>query len=166
MTSAHAVESLASQPCAKIEDQLTYSIHNSKNFSAFKEYNYQLLEFLGDAILKFATSIAALVGSLQENKEAETTFFAFTKSPGLMTDWVSSFVSNEYFAKVFRNKLLFRYLSASPFAPRKALINHRSQLIGSKTEADVIEALVAAAYLSNIDTMTLVDSHDLPNISM
>lgn len=106
--------------------------------------NYQRLEHIGDTVLKFLT-VTHLFASHQNWHE------------GYLSQAKDVIVANNRLAQVAIQTKLDRYILSTPFAPRKwtpAYIESPSgskplpkRLLSTKILADVVEALIGAAYV-------------------
>ena len=106
--------------------------------------NYQRLEFLGDGILKFLTSINLMSRYLNWHE-------------GYLSKKKDHIVSNSNLAKVAQQTGLDKYILTKPFTGHKwrPMYNHeileaqhsRNRELSTKVLADVVEALIGAAYL-------------------
>ncbi|KAH7040109.1 uncharacterized protein B0I36DRAFT_259264 [Microdochium trichocladiopsis] len=114
---------------------------------ANKEANYQRLEFLGDTILKFLTTVTLC--AIRPN---------FPE--GYLTLEKSSIVSNAHLCNATLRSGLDEYILTEPFTGRKWTPKYVEDLTGSseateprtrsvstKTLADVVESLAGAAYI-------------------
>jgi dsRNA-specific ribonuclease len=112
--------------------------------SADDTTNYQRLEHIGDTVLKFLT-VTHLFASHQNWHE------------GYLSQAKEAIVSNNRLTRAAIQSTLDRYILSTPFAARKwtpAYIEApsgskpvRERLLSSKVLADVIEALIGAAYV-------------------
>ena len=112
--------------------------------SAFDAVNYQRLEFIGDSVLKFIVSVQL-----------------FAQKPlwheGYLTRAKSSMVANATLTKAALSQQLDRYVTTAKFSPRKWKAMSIDQFLGprdtrtrklsAKVIADVVEALIGAAYV-------------------
>jgi dsRNA-specific ribonuclease len=107
--------------------------------SASRKYNFQRLEYLGDALLKFYSTVAL-----------------FSQNPGLpesqLTVLRDQVVKNERLRQRVVELGLDVYLSTEPFNPRlwtlkSSSVDTGARKLSNKTLADVMEALIGAAYM-------------------
>ena len=137
----HLCENLLSPLQLQNRDLVTTAISAS---SAREGTNYQRLEFFGDSMLKYMTSLALIAGNLLWHE-------------GILSHMKDHIVSNSSLASAALKAGLDRYILTTPFTGRKwrplynsTLIENQSQKkrqMSSKTLADVVEALIGAAYL-------------------
>jgi dsRNA-specific ribonuclease len=112
--------------------------------SADDTMNYQRLEHIGDTVLKFLT-VTHLFASHPKWHE------------GYLSEAKDVIVANNRLAQVAIQSKLDRYIMSTPFAPRKwtpAYVESLSgfdllpkRLMSTKVLADVVEALIGAAYV-------------------
>ena len=112
--------------------------------SAREGTDYQVLEFLGDSILKFCTSLVLMAEHLNYHE-------------GVLSHKKDHIVSNGRLASAAIQTGLEGYILTKPFAGHKwrPMYNSKSlaeqstkkREISSKTLADVVEALIGASYL-------------------
>lgn len=138
-----------------------------------EETNYQRLEFLGDGILKFLTAINLMSKYLNWHE-------------GYLSHKKDHIVSNSNLAKVAQTVGLDRYILTKHFTGYKwrpiyndEILNAQppqTRELSSKVLADVVEALIGAAYvdggyrkvlaclsvfLPNVDWLSLSQCHDV-----
>lgn len=112
--------------------------------SAREPSDYQRLEFLGDSVLKLSTSLVLMAENLKYHE-------------GILSHKKDHIVSNGSLARTAMETGLDRFIFRKPFTGRKwrPLYNSslrtteppRSREMSTKVLADVVEALVGAAYL-------------------
>ncbi|CEL98693.1 unnamed protein product [Vitrella brassicaformis CCMP3155] len=117
--------------------------------------DYQRLEWLGDAVLKFLANLGAYHA-------------CEGRGEGPMTSLSSQMKANEYLRKMCKEHRFYEYTWAQPFSRRRTVESTRAQTIGDKTLADIVESIMGAIYLSNIhhdDTKIEVDdvANDAPD---
>jgi dsRNA-specific ribonuclease len=119
--------------------------------SAAHEYmNYQILEFLGDSLLKYYTSL--------------NLFVQFPKwHEGYLTKKKDSIVGNARLSRAALDVGLDRFIHTEPFAGAQWKVRTISELrseskdlpgryLSTKVLADVVEALIGAAYMDGNDS--------------
>ena len=127
-----------------IKDQRLYSIAVTAS-SARDHENYQRLEFLGDSILKYSTSIMLAAGNLKYHE-------------GILSHLKDHIVSNGSLSIAATKAGLDRFIITKPFSGKKwrppynsefsSLVEEgRTREMSTKTLADVVESLIGAAYL-------------------
>ncbi|KAL6717483.1 Dicer-like protein 2 [Lecanora helva] len=112
--------------------------------SAREDTDYQRLEFFGDSMLKYMTSLTLIAGHLNWHE-------------GILSHKKDHIVSNTSLASAARKTGLDKFILTKPFTGRKWRPLYNSVLLqtqqeekremSSKTLADVVEALLGAAYL-------------------
>lgn len=110
---------------------------------ALRVSHNQVLEFLGDAVLKYVAAVWA--------------FFAFKDGDeGVLTSQADTLKRNEALRAGVRKHRLHPYLLCRPFATRSGgksgqatLADLRGQRVSFKQQADVFEALLGAVYWSH-----------------
>ncbi len=117
--------------------------------SANESFNYQSLEFLGDSMLKYHTSLQLFA---QRPKWPE----------GYLSKGKDRIVGNARLCRAALELDLDRYIHTEPFAgaqwkPRTMADLLESKVlpkrnVSTKVLADVVEALIGAAYLDGVDT--------------
>ena len=112
--------------------------------SAFDTVNYQRLEFIGDSVLKFIVSVQL-----------------FAQHPmwheGYLTRAKSSMVANATLARAALSQQVDRYITTAQFSARKWKAMYieefseprdaKTRKLSAKVIADVVEALIGAAYV-------------------
>jgi len=128
--------------------------------SAGRAKNYQRFEFLGDALLKFQTSVQLFVDHSNWPE-------------GYLSQRKDSLISNARLARAAVAKGLDGYILTDPLrrkwsVPRisKADQEAEERKLGTKVLADVVEALIGAAYIdSGFETARACTNVFLPEIS-
>ncbi|CEM07638.1 unnamed protein product [Vitrella brassicaformis CCMP3155] len=116
-------------------------------------FNYQRLEFLGDAILKFLAVNYAWEILPGESEE-------------IMSFYAMALQRNALLKKHVRRTRLHSALHTRTFVAKNTrLTDLRWGPVAFKTQADIMEALIGAFYLSNLhqDTTTPIDPHNHNN---
>lgn len=161
----------------ELSDQLAFH-SKAKRFLTqriLRDFNYQLLEFLGDGILKFLTCFAIFAkhciffayyedANDDINEERQNVFIL--PPPGELTLKIEQLISNKYFAESFQQNSLFCYVHCTKFPKTLHVVKHRKQPLSDKTRADVIEAVIGAAYLSNMEGMEVATTHSFEDCSL
>lgn len=114
------------------------------------EWQYQRMEFLGDAILKGMAGVWAFFHS-------PTSLEGGLSVEGSLSKFSTPLKSNSYLRQCCRNEGLQNYLWAGMFVARSngrrsglvTLGDLRRQTVSDKMQADIMEALIGAVYLSN-----------------
>ena len=114
--------------------------------------NYQRLEFLGDSILKYQTALTVMAEKLNCPE-------------GYLSSYKDHIVSNKTLAVAAKEVGLDKYILTEPFTGAKwrPLCNADLQVeqsvpereLSTKTLADVVEAIIGAAYLDGGESKTL-----------
>lgn len=140
-------------PLSPLSFQSTNLVSEALTMSAVSAINYQRLEFLGDELLKFYVSTQVFVD--------------FPNHPeGLLTVYTGRIVANSRLQRATRTLGLDGFLTRVKFSGHDWAAGVRSedikqdkqapkQYLSSKVLADVIEALIGAAY---VDSQTQVES--------
>jgi dsRNA-specific ribonuclease len=155
--------------------------------SAAEPLNYERVEFLGDSILKYCASVLAIamrtcfygIVSLEiPNKSTDPEW-----PEGYLTYFKDRLISNSRLSRASVEKGLSAYILAKAFTGQKwrpLLVNEvlnkgqgstADRTLSTKTLADVVEALVGAAYLDggiNLASKCIglfVDEHEWPDVS-
>ncbi|XP_053993209.1 uncharacterized protein LOC128884142 isoform X2 [Hylaeus volcanicus] len=109
-----------------------------------KDPHSQRIEFLGDSVLKCITTIFFF-------------FLGVSLDEGELTDRAHFIQANKFLKHCSENMNLHSYIAASVFMSRNAFFTGpttitmmRRQVLSNKMQADAVEALIAAIYLSSI----------------
>lgn len=149
----HAVaESLCSSllPSLEIED-MSLIIMATSTPAAHEKNNYQRLEFIGDSLLKYFTSLTLMAQHLNWHE-------------GVLSGKKDHVVSNGNLSLSACRVGLPKYIQSTQFASKKWRPPYVSDLLqkpeetremSTKTLADVVEALIGAAYLDGAEAKTL-----------
>ena len=136
----------------KIQDRALVSTAISAS-SADEDTDYQRLEFFGDSMLKYMTSLSLVAGRLHWHE-------------GILSHQKDHIVANSSLALAALKTGLDQYILSKAFTGRKWRPVYRSELLqqsakekremSTKILADVVEALIGAAYLDGGASKVLV----------
>ncbi|KAL8953898.1 MAG: hypothetical protein Q9222_000272 [Ikaeria aurantiellina] len=160
LVAAHLSNTLVA-PVAITDTELLVTAINTP--AARESSNYQRQEFLGDSVLKFLTSVMLMSGNL-------------TWHEGVLSRAKDHIVSNASLAKAALASGLDSFILTEPFTGTKwrpIYVSEslkspagESRQISTKTLADVVEALVGAAFLDgNFDKALGILEILLPDVS-
>lgn len=115
--------------------------------------HYQILEFLGDAILKYFSCLLVYLDEVMFKSCPPVV------DPEVLTKSASDILSNSTLAKAGKKRKFADFLHARRFVTKKPLFDLRLQSIADNTIADVFEALLAVVFLSNLCQFSTAISH-------
>ena len=137
---------LALEACTKDSDNSEEHEQHQMNFQHGMGNNYERLEFLGDSFLKMATTISlyTIMPSMKEF-ESHTARMVLIANQNLFNVAVDRKLQEYIRSKSFDRRLWYPNL---PLKKGKAAKTSARHSLGDKTIADVCEALIGAAYLT------------------
>lgn len=138
---------LALEACTKDSDNSEEHSHEQVNFQHGMGNNYERLEFLGDSFLKMATTISlfTIMPSMREF-ESHTARMVQIANQNLFNHAVDRRLQEYVRSKSFDRRLWYPDLPLKKGKAPKAVSRHS---LADKSIADVCEALIGAAYLSD-----------------